>query len=655
MATTLPQGPAEPEEPSDAPLRGLRGRAVVTAFALIPPVCYATSGSWPSTIISLMTQPVAALLLLLIVNWPLRKFAPKWAYSQSDLIVVFSILAVAASLAGEWGGFVHNPIHYFPHASSWSPTVKDTILPNMPDWLVLKDLTQVEDLSGGGRDWQYVWGKMPLFFPKYLAWGALVCSVCFAMMCINSLMRGAWCQRERLTFPLIQLPVAMCEKGGAGGMWRSKHMWIAFSVMFFIDILNGLNYLYPNLPSVPTKQLLDLQMVFRDPPASNMGQFPIAIYPFMAVIGFFMPSDLVFSCVAFFLLRKLTHLVLAANGIPQGTFKGTAIDPGAPYFDEQTWGGVLAMFLGVILVSKGYLREVWRDIRTGNRALDGGFAHRWAFFGLLVSSSVVMWFGVIGGLPLPYMVVYFALFLIFSIVLTRIRAQLGPPTHEFAFFGPNSFMNRFFGTKWLTDRQVTTMSTTFVVINRMSRNHPMPYVLEGMKMTMQERIAQRKVFWVLALATVVGFLVGQFTFHVHAYRTGNLGWTDAITYAQRIMADRKGPDLIGITMTIFGFAMVTALDAIRFRFPTFPLHPAGYVLSMNFGVDYYWFGLLIALIIKNFVQRYYGLKGYDKLRSVALGILVAEYAAEAIWMTMALVTHQSTYTISFNDRSLLRQ
>jgi hypothetical protein len=105
-------------------------------------------------------------------------------------------------------------------------------------------------------------------------------------------------------------------------------------------------------------------------------------------------------------------------------------------------------------------------------------------------------------------------------------------------------------------------------------------------------------------------------------------------------------------MTLFGFATVMILDAIRFKFPGFPLHPAGYVLSMNYGVDYYWFGLLIALFVKNFVQRYYGLRGYDQLRMVALGILLGEYAAETIWLGMALVTHQSTYTISFNDRSL---
>ncbi len=62
--------------------------------------------------------------------------------------------------------------------------------------------------------------------------------------------------------------------------------------------------------------------------------------------------------------------------------------------------------------------------------------------------------------------------------------------------------------------------------------------------------------------------------------------------------------------------------------------------------------LLLALMVKSFVQRYYGLKRYDRLGAVALGILLGEYGAETIWMAMALITKQSTCTISFNDRSL---
>jgi len=438
-------------------------------------------------------------------------------------------------------------------------------------------------------------------------------------------------------------------------MWKSKYMWIAFAIMFGIDMLNGLNYLYPNLPAIPVKDLFYIDQAFKDPPLSNIGDFRISIYPFMAAVGLFMPSDMLLSFVVFFLMRKATHVALAANGIPQSTFSGTGLSPGPPFFDEQTWGAVIGLFLGALWVSRAYLKDVWRDIRSGKRSEDGGVKHQWAFIGLVLSYAVLVGFGMVGGLPALYMIPYVGLFLMFSIVVTRVRAQLGPPTHEFAFFGSNSIMHRFLGTKWLSDAQAAWVTQGFITMNRIYRNHPMPYQLEAMKMAQTERLNQKKVFLYVTGATVLGYFLSMFYNVAIVYRTGHIGGTEAASYLQNIINDRKGPDIVGITMTIFGFAVVLILDAVRFRFPGFPLHPAGYFLSMNFGVDYYWFGLLIALFVKNFVQRYYGLRGYDKLRAVALGILVGEYSAETIWMVMALITKQSTYTISFNDRSLGKQ
>ncbi|WP_144241041.1 DUF6785 family protein [Fimbriimonas ginsengisoli] len=651
MATTLPPetGPIEAE--AQRPMGAIRLRAVLAGFLLCFPVVYAVAGQSISSIFSMMTPPISALLALVIVNWPLRRFAPKLAFNQSDLIVVFSILSVAAAIGGEWSGYQFAGVYSYPFKAQTDPLYRDHFL-KLPEWFTIRDLDKVKDMQSGGKDMLYAFHKLPIFLPIYISMGLVVVSLCFAMICINSIMRGAWCERERLTFPLIQLPVAMAEDGGGGGMWKSKHMWIAFGVMFAIDMLNGFHYLYPNLPSIPVKDLFYIDRAFKDPPLSNIGDFRISIYPFMAAVGLFMPSDMLLSFVVFFLLRKVTHVALAANGIPQSTFSGTGNTPGPPYFDEQTWGAVIAMFLGAVWVSREYLREVWRDIRTGKRALDGGVKHQWAFVGLLVSFFTVVGMGVLGGLPPLYMIPYVAFFLMFSIVVARVRAQLGPPTHEFAFFGSNSIMHRFLGTKWMSDSQATWLNHAFLSMNRIYRNHPMPYQLEAMKMAQIERLNQKKMFLMIAGATVLGFFLSMFFNQAQVYRTGHIGGTEAATYLSNIINDRKGPDIVGITMTIFGFAVVMILDAIRFRFPGFPLHPAGYFLSMNFGVDYYWFGMLIALFTKNFVQRYYGLRGYDKLRAVALGILLGEYAAETIWMTMALITKQSTYTISFNDRSL---
>jgi hypothetical protein len=646
---------ARAEEPADQRPKAFRARSLVLGFLLSIPAALISTHQPVDSMFSLLLAPVSILIFLVAFNniWGRIIARGKGGpLSQADLIMIFAITSVAAACSAEWINVQHSAIQDLPIKKD-APVVRDQLLKYLPDWFVEKDDKYIKDVANGGRDMGYVLGQLPRLLPKYAAWGLLFMLMCGAMLCINSLMRGAWLKRERLAFPLVQLPIAMTENGGFGAMWRSKAMWIAFTVMFAIDILNGINYLYPNIPAIPVKMYVDIQQLFKEPPMSNMGSLPIAIYPFMAAVGLFVPSDLLFSMVVFFLLRKVTHVMLASYGIPQHTFSGTGNSPGPPFFDEQTWGGAFALFAGAMYMSRDYLKTVWGDIVSGARSEDGGITHRWAFIGMIACIAGVVIFAMQGDLPPGYMTLYFGVFLIFSIVLTRIRAQLGPPTHEFAYFGPSSLMYRVFGNRWITDKQGTWLSQVFITINRLHRTHPMPYQLEAMKMGSNERLNQRTIFWAVLAATAVGFFCGQFFAHAVEYRTGQVyRWQEGEAYLNTFLNNRHGPDVVGIAMTLFGFVFVVALDSIRFNYPGFPLHPAGYVLSMNFGVDYYWFGLLLALFVKNFVQRYYGMRGYDKLRSVALGILLAEYAAETIWAGTALITQQSTYTISFNDRSL---
>lgn len=644
--------PAAQQQGAQVPKpRSIRARAVLLALLFLFPVVYATANQGTSHIFSLMTAPVALLIILALANVPLRRLFPRAALSQADLIVIFSLSAVASSVAGEWTGVMHPSTHMLGFQAETSDYAKKYFVKYLPDWLIVKDKNLVLDLDGGGKGLGYVLSRVPFYFKYYVAWGGLMIATLLAMLSINSLMRKAWCETERLAFPLIQLPVALADEKGA--LLRAKPMWIAFAAMFGIDMLNGFSYLFPNIPSVPTKTIIDLGALFKDPPYNSIGLTPIAIYPFMAALGFFIPSDLVFSFVLFYLLRKVTHVILASQGFPQGVFSGTYIAPGPPYFDEQSWGGVLALFVGAVWFGRSSLKEIWRDIVTGRRPEDGGVPHRWAFVLLVVCMAVVIGYGVVGELPLWYSTVYTVLFLIFCVVLTRMRAQIGCPTHEFAFFGPNSFMNRFFGTRWLTDGQAAWVSQVFLFMNRLHRNHPMPYQLEAVKMAQLNRLNQRQVFLGIAVFSILAYFLARFSYHAANYRLGDHGyWNEGETYLRNIVDKRSGPDMVGITMTMAGFAMVMAMDAVRFRFPGFPLHPAGYVLSLNFGVDYYWFGVLVAMLIKNFVQKYYGLRGYDKLRQVGLGILMGEYLSEIIWVTFSILTRQSTYTMSFNDRSL---
>lgn len=630
-------------------IKSIRGRALLVGLLWVPVVSYATANASVSNIFSLLSSAVGALLITIALNALTGKVTKRVPLTPTDLILIFVIVSTVATISAEWTTVAHSSIHGLALQAKTNPLVRETMLPNMPDWLAVKDRAPVEDMLGGSRGMGYVIQKIPLFLPKYLGWAAIFALICGSMLCLNSLMRGAWAGTEKLPFPLIQLPIEMAQ----GRMFKSRAMWIAFGVMFAIDLLNGLNYLFPNLPSIPVKEYIDIQNLFKDPPLSNMGEFHIALYPFMAAIAFFMPNDLTFSLILFFLMRKVTHVALAAHGIPQSTFSGTAIIPGPPYWDEQTWGATIAMFCSALYFGRNYLKQVWSDIKTGARSEDGGISHRWGLAGLVACFAGLVGLGMYAGLPPHWLVLYFGLMLIFGAVLSRLRAQLGPPTHEFAFFGPNAFMYRFFGNNWFSDKSAVMLSGVFVIFNRIHRTNPMPNQLESIKMTRDRKVNQKQVFWVIFGVTVAGVLFAYFFRTALAYRTLQpYASAEGESYLRALKNNPHGPEVTGMLMTALGFLIVLGLDFVRLRVPGFPIHPAGYLLAMNYGVDYYWFGLMIALLIKIFITRYHGLRGYDKLRDVALGILLAEYAAELLWMTMALITHQSTYTISFNDRGL---
>jgi len=61
--------------------------------------------------------------------------------------------------------------------------------------------------------------------------------------------------------------------------------------------------------------------------------------------------------------------------------------------------------------------------------------------------------------------------------------------------------------------------------------------------------------------------------------------------------------------------------------------------------------LLIALIAKAAVMRYKGMAGFQQLRMVALGVMLGEFVAEAIWASYSMLNHdQASYTISINGK-----
>jgi len=615
------------------------------------PLCvYWSSNQGVDRIFSLMVPPVVLTLGFVILNVPLLRYLPRKALDEAELVLIYTMLTVAGAMASEWMDVINPIIHSFGLYAERNPYYKTYILPFIPDWMFLKDADKLRDYGTGGHFLIYFLHKLPLWIIPIASWTLFVFLISFAMLCINSLMREQWTRQERFSFPIIQLPIAIAQGGGNSPFWRNRWMWGGFAAMAFIDLLNGFHFMYPALPWINVRFIGDVQQWLPNPPWNAIGWTPIGIFPYMAAIGLFMPTDLLFSCIFFFFVRKAMQVAAGAMGYEQGVFGGGGLVPSAPYFSEQTWGAFLGLFVTAFWMSRRYLREVWQAILHGERR-GQGVPHRWAFLGLVGSLGGLGVMGTQIGLAFWFVVGDILLYLAFSTALTRMRAQLGPPTHEMAFMGPNQLLVDFAGTRGITDETIARVVTTFHMTNRIHRTHAMPHMLEGFKLGERCRLNQSGMFLAIALAIIAGTLMGHLMRVYMGYRDGAGdagGETGGVIL--ELVTRRRPPNPTAILSVFVGFGVVFLLDAIRFRFPAFPLHPVGYALCMNFGVDYYWFGLLIVLIVKVFVQRYYGLKGYDKLHHVALGVILGEFAAETIWATYTMATKIATYSISINGR-----
>jgi hypothetical protein len=658
--TSLPAPPV-------APRRSLPWRALLLGILLTPLCCYWAQDQPIDRIFSLMVPPMALTMIAALLNAPVRRFFPRWALGGGELMIVYALLATACTMASEWMDITATQVYGYAIYAERNPAYGERILPHLSHLLFFTDPAPLRDFASGTQSFAVFARDFPLWLPKVLGWTVLFGLVTTAMLCINTLLCEQWIHVERLPFPLVQIPLALAQEnkgsavasgGGAApaSLGRSPLFWGGFLVIFVIDNLNGLSFLYPALPHINVRFLGDMNTWFTSPPWNQTGWTPIGLFVFLSAIGFFMPTDLLFSVLFFFFVRKAQQIIAYSIGNEQGVFGGGGLVPAPPYFSEQSWGAFLGLFVSAMWLARPHWRKVWHAIVTGDDPSafqNGAVPHRFSFGLLLVCIAGMGVVGLALGLPLLWVVFYTLLFLAFSVAVTRLRAQLGAPTHEMAFMGPHQLVFDFHGTAGIGAAQLTGTMTAFHFMNRIHRTHPMPTLLEGLYLADRTGMSQRAMFGALVAAVLLGSAFGHLSHIYLGYRWQPTAWpsSEVAGVVSSLQSTPRPPNPSAMGAVGAGFAVVMLLDFIRFRVPGFWLHPAGYALAMNFGVDYYWFGLLIVLIVKTFVQRYYGLRGYGQLRQVALGLILGEFAAETLWAVFSMLNdRQATYSISINGK-----
>ena len=646
--------------------RAAKARPVVTArslvlgAALIPLNCYWMAvmeiqwNSVDSTCVSLFFHVVFLIFVLVLLNrWLAARF-PQWAMTPAEILVVYIMLSLASAIAGRDTMENLLPLlgHPFWFANESNGYAK--FFQFIPRWLAPQDEWVLRGYYLGNVS-IYDWQLLKAWLPIIGAWAVFILAMLFVMLCINVIVRRHWMDLEKLTFPTVYLPLEMARNKS---FFRNRMLWLGFAVPFVIQTMNGLNYLYPSVPSLNLK-LQDAGGLFVNPPWNGMGWTPVAFYPFAIGMAFLLPLDLSFSCWFFYVLKKLAAVVGVAAGYQS---PGGWVGASWPFCKEQGTGAWIGLCVFMVWAGRKQLMQILRTALGGDspateqatRVDDSGelLPYRWACLGLIIGALVMFVFCVSAGMSPWLPPVYLGLFFLLAIGITRIRAELGPPAHELHWVNPEMVMVSVMGTTALGPANLTALSYMFW-FNRGYRSLPMPHQLEGMKIGRETRMEPKRLLAAILVACVIGVFAafwallavfyknGQATAHIQSYTTG-IG-NEAFNRLSDWTTNPRPTDFTAISWMGLGFSFTVFLMAMKSKLFWWPFHPAGYALANSYALEYWWTTLFIGWLVKLVIVRYGGIKGYRKGLPFFLGVILGDYVAASMWSIVGWALGMSVY------------
>jgi len=655
LASELSESRTPATTDQGGPSRGVTGRAVFIALLLIPPNAYwitqmaVVRYEGHPTTVSLFYNTVFILLVLIGLNAVLHRWLPRIALHRNELLVIYLMLCLASSLCSHdmiqvQAPEISYPYHFATPENKW----EDLFFKYLPEHLIISDPAILDPAFDGGTTLYtaqrlLAWGRPALW------WTAFLAVLCGMMLCLNALLRRRWMEREKLTYPITHLPLEMTE--ARTPLWHSRLLWIGFGVAGAIDLLNGLHELYPAVPLIKVRVVhFDAYMnsLFVGAPWVALRGTRISFYPFAVGLGLLLPTDLLFSCWFFYLFWRAQRLVAFMLGWNQ--------IPGFPFVEEQSSAAYLGLCLFALYTGRQHWRAIWDHLWGARRLDDRGepLPTSGAVIGLFAGVLFLFAFSAKVGLSPWVTPLFFGLYFMLSLAVTRIRAELGPPAHDLHRGGPDWILVNLFGTRPspLGPRNLMGLSVYFW-FNRAYRGHPMPHQLEGFKIAEVTGVSMSRLSGAFVLVSVVGALAAYWA-QVHSYYS--YGMSAKMSFVAQVFGREPyqrlqswltvahGPDYWALGAYAVGMAFTLVLMALRMRFVWWPFHPVGYAISSSWSMNCLWMPLLIAWIAKVVVTRYSSSNVFRSLIPLALGLILGEFVIGSLWCLLGIALQINTYS-----------
>ena len=629
---------------------GITGRSLVIGFILaVIHTCWivyeeTALGHTGATANMVLPSVLGVLFVLLILNSIFKKTIPSFALSPSEMMVIFVMTTVSATIAGNDLLQILLPTIMYPFYLGAPSNGYDRFFHFIPKWFMPQDKDLITGFYLGNEDfWRFfrpevfkAWA-LPLAF-----WSIFLFTLAFTMYCFGSILRRQWVDREKLTFPIIELPMMMVRENSIGAIFKNRLLLGGFAVTSMVLSLNYLSSIYPSIPYIQLNIRNVGAMTFTSPPLSGMNPIWMMWAPFAIGLCYLMPLDVAFSCWFFYVFIRLASAFATAQGWRDAT---AGFSPNQfPHIYHLAQGAWIGMFFVVMRSARKHIVRIFSLAFSKEKIPEDDrepLSYRTAVFGSIGGFILLVVAMTVSGMRPQIAAFIFAVYFLAIIVIVRIYSQIAVPVFELSFYRSIDLATNFSGTKMFNQQELTVLSDLHW-IDRTYRSHVMGHEMESMAFADKQGQSMRLMTRAVMMALVIGIIVGMLTTFQIYYNRGaatanvaNLGqvWAGAEAWGRQFnwVTNPKPPQFSDIFKISISTTIVLFLSFARNIWFSFPLNPIGYALACSYAMEYIWNIVLFTWLIKLIVMRYGGLNLYRKSLPLFFGIALGDAVTQFIW------------------------
>jgi hypothetical protein len=634
----------------------LIGALAVACLAAANPYGSYVRGTWSVGWGSLVSSAIVLLFLLVSANGIIARVRPKLAFTQAELLVVYGMVIVCIEFVGGGGmpfllGSTTYPAYFATPSNDW----QHIIWPHIPYWLRLGNLEAADWFWEGLPDGVGVpWG---IWLTPLLAWASFTIALLAATFCLGALLSRDWIERQRLAFPLADIPLAITGADSPptlrGSIFSNRILWAGFAIPSALAIVDFLHRLYPSVPA--TRIDVDLGPYFAGmglPWRVFSGHWSVRVNILYSVIGItsLVPGEVSLSLWLFHVLFRIQQLVWAGFGVAEeGGTAAINISPRAFIAFEEA-GGFIALSGMVLYRSRGALKAAWQSLTRGSPSESDPYeplAGKWALLGFVLANGFMLWWALRAGMSWWAFAALLGLFYTVLLGASRLVAAAGVTYVDTGVF-PRQVIMGTVGALPIGYRALTLYSYLSVIYMYDPNSLLMPQMMNSFKLVHAGRIRGKLFSLAAALAVVVMLGVGLPALLSVVHTRGALAvppWNPFTSYPGwafgELESSMRGPETPNNwyrLALVLGAGLAWGLVALHARFVWWPVSPVGFLIASSFEtIRSLWANVFIAWLISTLIRRYGGLRLYRALRPAFLGLVLGEYLTQGALSIVATI------------------